>query len=185
VRPARETDVHAAAAAAPAAIATMIQVQWWTGMRPGEVVIMRAADIELLDDIWIFRPIEHKTQHHDQARVIPLGPRARSLLAPHMRKPEEAFLFPGVQREQWLFTHRRAKRYTTATYRQAVLRACARAGVARWTPLQLRHAAGTRLRQLMGLETARTVLGHAHASTTEIYAERDQQRAIDAMKLLG
>ncbi len=55
----------------------------------------------------------------------------------------------------------------------------------RWSPLQLRHAAATAIRAKYGLEAAQVVLGHARADTTEIYAERDRQKAREVMRESG
>jgi len=54
-----------------------------------------------------------------------------------------------------------------------------------FTPNQLRHTAATWLRAEIGIDAARTVLGHTSASTTEIYAEQDEQSAIEAMETYG
>ena len=96
-----------------------------------------------------------------------------------------------------------ADHYDRRGYRQAVVRACDRAFLHptlskikskdltpeqhtelrewrkahRWSPLQLRHTAGTLVRSRYGLEGAQLHLGHAKADTTEIYAERDLNRA--------
>ena len=78
-----------------------------------------------------------------------------------------------------------AARYTRVTYRQAVVRACRKAGVEPWSPLRLRHTAATLIRARYGLETAQVVLGHAKADTTELYAERDRGRARDLMAEIG
>jgi integrase len=54
-----------------------------------------------------------------------------------------------------------------------------------WHPHQLRHNAATYLRKEFGLETARIILGHRSAAITEVYAEADQQKAVDAMLKIG
>ena len=54
-----------------------------------------------------------------------------------------------------------------------------------FTPNQLRHTAATWLRAEIGIDAARTVLGHTSASTTEIYAEQDERSAIEAMAAYG
>jgi len=65
----------------------------------------------------------------------------------------------------------------------------ARAGAWRqewcWTPLQLRHTAGTELRKSVDLNAARQVLGHSEKSTTEIYAEQDFDAAREIMRKFG
>ena len=55
----------------------------------------------------------------------------------------------------------------------------------RWHPHQLRHNAATNLRKEFGLEAARIILGHRSAAITEVYAELDQQKAIEVMLKIG
>ena len=54
-----------------------------------------------------------------------------------------------------------------------------------WHPHQLRHNAATELRKEFTLETARIILGHHSAAVTEVYAERDEQEAIEAITKVG
>ena len=54
-----------------------------------------------------------------------------------------------------------------------------------WHPHQLRHNAATFLRKEFGLETARIILGHRSAVITEVYAELDQQKALEAIVRVG
>jgi len=96
------------------------------------------------------------------------------------------------------------ERYTTCAYRRAIARACdwafplpqplvkkqktelkAWRKAHRWHPHQLRHNAATNLRKDFGLEAARIILGHRSAAITEVYAELDQQKAIEAMLKIG
>ncbi|MGD0462867.1 MAG: site-specific integrase [Tepidisphaeraceae bacterium] len=55
----------------------------------------------------------------------------------------------------------------------------------RWHPHQLRHNAATRIKREFGIEIARVILGHRSASVTEIYAELDDQKAINIMRKIG
>jgi site-specific recombinase XerC len=55
----------------------------------------------------------------------------------------------------------------------------------RWHPNQIRHTFATRVRKEFDLDTARALLGHSKAEVTEIYAERDRGRAIDAVRRIG
>ncbi len=64
-------------------------------------------------------------------------------------------------------------KYTTETYGQAIRRAARKAGVPEWSPNRLRHTFATEVRKSHGLEAVQCCLGHAKASVTEIYAERD------------
>jgi integrase len=55
----------------------------------------------------------------------------------------------------------------------------------RWSPLQLRHTVGSVIRARYGLESAQVVLGHAKADVTQIYAERDLDKARAVMLEIG
>lgn len=55
----------------------------------------------------------------------------------------------------------------------------------RWSPNRLRHSAGTEIRKRYGLEAAQVILGHASADVTQVYAERDLQKAVDIMREVG
>jgi len=52
------------------------------------------------------------------------------------------------------------------------------------TPL---HAptAGTEIRKRYGLEAAQVILGHASADVTQVYAERDLQKAVEIIREVG
>jgi integrase len=54
-----------------------------------------------------------------------------------------------------------------------------------WHPHQLRHNAATFIRKEFTLETARIILGHHNAAVTEVYAERGEQEAIEAITKVG
>lgn len=156
-------------------MATMIRLQWLTGMRPGEAVQMRLGDIDRKGDVWVYRPESHKTEHHGVAREIMLGPRAKRLLTPFLSLDRGAYLFRGEGESH----------VTETAYCRAITRACTEAGVARWTPNQLRHNAATRFRKIRGIEVARAVLGHTDAATTMIYAEADRKAAIELAQAIG
>ena len=190
-------------------IGAMIRLQVLTGMRPGEVVAMRGVDLQPTDGgMWVYRPDSHKTQHHGKERAIFIGPKAQSVLAEFLRANGELPLFTPVEARAEHNARRRAARkvkvwpshekrrpgegqqdlsktYSRHSYCQAIKRACERAGVPAWHPNQLRHNAATELRKAFGIEAARTVLGHGSMAVTEIYAEIDQAKAMEAMREIG
>jgi integrase len=55
-------------------VRAMVQVQWLTGMRPQEIRNLRAADIDRTEDVWIYTPWTHKTEHHGHVRRIAILP---------------------------------------------------------------------------------------------------------------
>lgn len=76
-------------------------------------------------------------------------------------------------------------RYTSASYRRAIHRACQKQAIEKWSPNRLRHTASTEIRRRFGIDAARAVDGHGSTSTTEIYAELDLQKAVQVMREVG
>jgi integrase len=75
-------------------VRAMVELQRLTGMRPGEVCRLRLAEVDRSGDLWVYRPRAHKTAHRGKDRVIPLGPRARAIIAEFLRAdcpPPEGF----------------------------------------------------------------------------------------------
>jgi integrase len=54
-----------------------------------------------------------------------------------------------------------------------------------WHPHQLRHNYATYVRKQFGLEAAQVLLGHSKADVTQIYAERDMDRATQVAAKIG
>ena len=89
-------DVLKTIAAAHKVIGDMIRIQLYSAMRPQEVYMMRACDIDTSDDIWIYRPHEHKLEHKGKRRIIPLCPESQAILASYLMDNEDtpaAYLF--------------------------------------------------------------------------------------------
>jgi integrase len=80
---------------------------------------------------------------------------------------------------------RAAERYSKGGYRQAVLRACDRAGVERLTPYQIRHLFAIDTRDRHGLDHAQAAMGHTSAATTIRYAKRSFRLAVEVAKKSG
>ena len=207
VRPVPDEHIDAVLATVTSTIRAMIEVQRLTGMRPGELVMMRERDIDKGGTIWTYQPASHKTEHHEIDRQIFLGPKAQMILQPFMWRDAQSYLFnphetilerrkeqrmrskkPGV-RERRRFSLRSLRRcqerYTTDTYYRAIARACERADIPVWGPNRLRHNAATLLRKQFGIEAARVILGHTSSAMTEVYAELDRAKAADIMERVG
>lgn len=91
----------------------MVQLQRLTGMRPGEVTIMRTVDLDTSDKVWVYTPSTHKTEHHwGKKRTIPLGPRAQMILKPWLRTQLTAFLFSPREAEAERLAEMRRQRKT-------------------------------------------------------------------------
>ena len=87
IRPVPDQIVSKASPFMPRPVAAMVQIQSFTGCRPGEIVIIRGCDLNMAGKIWEFRPAKFKTEHHEDAteRVIYIGPKAQRVLKPWLR----------------------------------------------------------------------------------------------------
>jgi integrase len=100
-------------------VAAMLELQYHTGARPGEIIILRTIDLDVSGAVWVYRPSTHKTHWRGQDRVILIGPKGQAVLRPWLRLNVEEFLFqPREARAQWEAA-RRASRRTPMTPSQA------------------------------------------------------------------
>ena len=212
VKPVPEAYVDAIQGEVSPQIWSMVQLQRFTGCRPGEVSVMRTCDIDMSGKVWVYTPHEHKNAWRGHERKIYLGPRAQAVVKPWLRTDLRALLFQPQEAEVWhrerrnksrktplscgnrigsnRVAGRKAKRrpgerYDVKAYCYAIRRACERAKVPIWSPNRIRHNAATWLRKEFGLDVARVVLGHRSPAITEIYAELDQEKAADVMLRVG
>jgi len=77
--------------------ADMVRLQLETGMRPGELVMMRAIDIDMSGNVWLYRPGRHKTAHHGHQRIVPIGPKAQEIIRRYLTVDLQARLFSPKQ----------------------------------------------------------------------------------------
>jgi integrase len=99
-------------------VAAMVRLQRLTGMRPGEVTIMRGIDLEMTGKVWVYRPGSdqgehgaHKTAYRGQDRVILIGPRGQEVLRPWLRLNLTEYLFqPKEARLQWEAEKRKVRK---------------------------------------------------------------------------
>lgn len=157
---------------APRQLATMIEVHWWTGCRPGELVLMAKSNIDRSANPWVYRPPRHKSEHHGRTRTVLIGDMAQSELRTWLPHVAGDWIFPG---------RKPGEPYRCQSYYNAIRRINRAHGITPWHPHQIRHAFGTRIRRDAGLEAAQFLLGHADAKTTEIYAEPAAETAVDAI----
>jgi len=129
----------------PATLQAMVKLHDLTGMRSGELVILRNCDLEINNEgkPWLYRPAKHKTMHHGHERVVPIGPQAQAVLKSFLSQDVQAYVFSPAQARAERDAAKRAKRkskvqpsqrcrkkarptkqpgvrYTTASYRRAL-----------------------------------------------------------------
>jgi integrase len=93
----------------------MVELQRLSGMRPGEVCIMRTIDVDTSGRVWIYTPKTHKTEHHGKERQIYLGPAAQEVLRPWFRPELTAYLFSPREAMDERQAKRRQDRRTPLT----------------------------------------------------------------------
>ncbi len=143
-------------------VKAMIQVQVLLACRPGELVAMRPREIDRSGVVWVYTPRHHKTEHHGRGRFIPIGPRARLLLAPWMPDDPDRFCFPS----------QRSDHITVSGYRKAIYAACGLAGIEPWSPNRLRHSGATRIRQQASLDAAQVIKRGSRCSRRSAAGDR-------------
>lgn len=196
------------------AIRAIIDFMLATGCRPNEACQLRPCDLDKTNPkCWIFRPVKHKTEHHGHERLVLVGPRAQEVLLPFLTDcPPDAWIFSPSREEDRRHSDRHAarqakmtlsaitrmerakvvprkrpptNRYTTASVRCAIDRACRKAGILPvWGPNRLRHTRATELRP-HGLDVVATVLGHSKLETTQVYSEKNLAAAMALVERVG
>lgn len=145
VKPVPQHVTDAVISFLPPTLQAMVKLHDLTGMRSGELVILRTCDIEISAEgkPWLYRPAKHKTMNHGHERIVPIGPLAQAVLKPFLKPDVQAFVFSPeqaraerdavkrekrkskVQPSQVCRKKKRPKmqpglRYTTASYRRAL-----------------------------------------------------------------
>jgi integrase len=136
--PARETEpvksvpaafVEATLPYLPERVRAMVQLLKQTGMRPGEVCVMRGTDLDTSGKIWFYRPGSdkglhgmHKTAWHGHDRIVALGPRAQEILRPWLRPVLAQYLFQPKESRADFDARRKAGRKTPMTPSQRARR---------------------------------------------------------------
>jgi integrase len=188
VVPVPDADLAAVLPRLPRPLADACRLMEISGMRPGECLAMRPADLDRPSPtLWTYRVSQdiYKSAHLDKSRVVLLGPKCIGILSHWVgRRGRTDYIFQSP-RSARRGGGKASVPYTLSALRTAIRRECRRAGVDHWHPNQLRHNAATTLRKQFGIEIARVVLGHGSATMTEVYAEMDLGKARAIMESVG
>jgi integrase len=113
VQPVADDVLEATVPFLPKVMADMVMVQRLTGCRPGEVCQLRPADIDRSGDVWVFKPMRHKTQYRGLDRNVFIGPKAQAILLPYLLRAPESYCFSPMdsvkKHHAELRIHRRTK----------------------------------------------------------------------------
>jgi len=189
VRPVPDDVFEATLAKLPPVMADLLRVCRLTGSRPGEVCKMTTRHIDMRGEVWVYSPPEHKNAWRRHDRNVAIGPRAQAVLRRYIgNRSLDAPLFSP--RESEVARGRKPGRHHRDFYDdcqvcRAVVRACEKHGIQRWTPYQLRHARLEEVRDHFGLDHAQAVGGHKHARVTEVYASVNRRKAQEVARQSG
>lgn len=166
----------------------MVRLQWLTGCRSGSMCRAMPEQITKGKTLWTWKP-RHKTEYRGTDVVIPLGPRAQKLVAKLLAEcPAGEFLFSPRRLRN---NKRYRDHYTAYAYRHAIAKAIVKANetsdepIPHWSPHQLRHTVGQRVRNKFGLEAAQATLAHESINATQIYARRRMRLARKVAAAIG
>jgi integrase len=161
-------------------------------------------EIGAKESVWWYVPASHKTAHHGIDRVIPIMPAVQRLLESlPPRAADRPYISPKESMSQFRDRQRKSRkskvqpsqvdrakakpkksptdRYQPTQFRQAILRACKRAGVEPFTSHQLRHSASTAAVDATGdIRAVQQLLGHDSPRTTEGYTATTMAGAVMA-----
>jgi integrase len=191
-------------------IKAMLELQLHTGMRPGELCILRPEDIDRSGSIWIYRPFKFKTQYRskkDEERAIPIGIEGQHILTPFLLRKPTTYCFSPREamqdiRERTPGQHI-GEKYDANSYRKAIHYAIKAVNkeidkknkelpenerlplIPKFNPHQIRHTVATRVWNEYGPEACRALLGHSHLRMSREYAELELARAIKVVEKEG
>ena len=179
VLPVPERDFAEVLPMMTAKVSAMCRLLYHTGARVSEIRTMRVCDIDTTGDVWFYNPSSHKNAWRGKDRTIPIGPKGQAVLMPFIADAvhEDLFVFrPRVENEP----------YTLQGFGSSIRKACKRAGVDHWSPGQLRHNTATNINRETGdADASRVLLGQDDIKTTQIYIERNLQKATEIAKQFG
>jgi len=153
----------------------------------------------------------HKTMRYGKLKVIPLAGECIDILSKRIDDfSSKQYIFsPEESRKEFLEAKRLSRKtplscgnkpgsnrkdnpkkkpgklYTNNSFAQACKRGCKRVGVEEFVPYDLRRTVATKTRAELGKEAAKTLLGHAEESTTDIYLLEEVQEAMKVAKALA
>lgn len=183
---AKEEDIERLMPFLKPRIQSMVNIQRYTGMRPGELCDMTPGEIDMSmakeERVWLYKPTDHKNEWRGHKRVIVIGPRAI----------QEIMKWADWGRPDMpIFRGERAKRKAISVRSYG---RCLEMGVEKarahgieitpFSPNQLRHTAATRVGHKFGHEAGAALLGDS-MPTAQIYIERNIELAKEAARELG
>jgi integrase len=98
----------------PPVVHDVVELLLLTGARVGEITGMRAIELDMTGEVWLYSPSSHKLAWRGAKykRTIALGPKAQAIIRRHLKTRLDAFLFSPAEQEAMIAADRRANRKT-------------------------------------------------------------------------
>ena len=156
----------------------MIELGLNTGLRASELADLRVADVILDDDA---PAVIVRHGKGDKVRTVRIGQDLKELIRSYLQYRE----FTGYGRYEWLLPGQRG-RWTRHGVGRTFRKLAKAAGLPdRFSAHSMRHTFATELLRVSGsLRLTQKVLGHSSPTTTSIYADIQDDQAIDAANKL-
>ncbi len=97
VRPVPDSSVEAIRPFLARQVWATVEVQRRTGVRPGEVCLMRTCDLDTSGTVWVYTPAEHKMLYRGRERRVFIRPRAQAVLRAWLKTDPAAYLFSPAE----------------------------------------------------------------------------------------
>lgn len=98
VKPVPQAVVEATLPHLGSQVAAMVKLQLYSGMRAGDVVLMRPCDVDRSDKaVWVYTPATHKGTWRELDHVAYLGPKAQAVLKPFLAREATAYCFSPAE----------------------------------------------------------------------------------------
>ena len=115
VKPAPEEHIAAILPHLNPTVRAMVEIQYLTGARGGEIWRMTTGQIDRTSEPWIYKPAYHKTADIGKDRTITLGPRRHRGRAPWLKADPSKPLFSPIEAREAQYARRRQERVTPMT----------------------------------------------------------------------
>jgi integrase len=93
VEPVPQEHLDATLPLLPPMVRDICDLMLLCGARPGEIVRLRASDLDTRGPVWAAKLEKHKTAHKGHKRALYFGPRAQTILARYLTPDIGAYLF--------------------------------------------------------------------------------------------
>jgi len=149
-----------------AVLAAMTRIARTTGMRPGEVCVLRGDQLDRTRSEWLYQP-PSKMLHLDKHRRVWIGPRGQAVLGPLLEATGAGDVF---------VIHRRrgegVVKVNEQFWRMRLADACRIAEVPVFTPNQLRHSRATEVKDRYEDDAAvAAALGNSPEVARQVYID--------------